>query len=137
MEPKGVLPPIKDALPAVTETLEPRYLRRRRLVYDTNYKELYNKGKKALAAIFSAINRADYTKPQTYKQAIRSTKSAQWLALIEREVHQLEEQKTWLIVPRLLPSRVLIKGRQVYKIKRNADHSIKEFKSRWIVKGFI
>ncbi len=63
MEPKGVLPPIKDALPAVTETLEPRYLRRRRLVYDTNYKELYNKGKKALAAIFSAINRADYTKP--------------------------------------------------------------------------
>ncbi len=82
-----MLLPTQNTLPTVTKALEPRYPRYRRLVYDTKYKELYNKGKKALAAIFSTINRVDYTKPQTYKQAIRSTKSTQQLALIERKVY--------------------------------------------------
>jgi hypothetical protein len=41
------------------------------------------------------------------------------------------------VVSALPPGRILIKGRWVYKLKRNPDHSIKEYKSRWVAKGFM
>jgi len=56
---------------------------------------------------------------------------------MQRETKQLEDQHTWKVVPELPPNRVLIKGRWVFKLKRNPDNSIKEFKSRWVAKGFI
>jgi len=123
--------------PTITRAPERRWPRRNRLRYETDYKDLHNKGKQALTAIFSAVSGANYIEPKTFNEAMRSPESAQWHASMEREVHQLEEQETWSIVPRLPPGRVLIKGRWVYKIKRNPDHSIKEYKSRWVVKGFM
>ena len=56
---------------------------------------------------------------------------------MQREIKQLEDQNTWQVVSQLPPGRVLIEGRWVFKLKRNPDHSIKEYKSRWVAKGFM
>ena len=56
---------------------------------------------------------------------------------MQREVQQLEDQGTWQVVPKLPPGRTLIKGCWVYKTKRNPDHTVKQYKSRWVAKGFM
>jgi transposase InsO family protein len=77
------------------------------------------------------------TEPSSYKQALSGPQSEHWYASMQREIKQLEDQNTWQVVQQLPPGRVLIKGRWVFKLKRNPDHSIKEYKSRWVAKGFM
>jgi protoporphyrinogen oxidase len=75
--------------------------------------------------------------PRSYLKAINSQESVYWQASMRHEVNQLEEQRTWTIVPELPPGRKLIKGRWVNKRKMNPDNTIKEYKSRWVMKGFM
>ena len=75
--------------------------------------------------------------PCSYQAALAGPQSPHWLASMQREIHQLEAQRTWALVLTLPPGRVLIKGRWVFKIKRNPDHTIREYKSRWVAKGFM
>ena len=77
------------------------------------------------------------TEPSSYKHALSGPQSEHWYASMQREIKQLEDQNTWQVVSQLPPGRVLIKGRWVFKLKRNPDHSIKEYKSRWVAKGFM
>ena len=90
----------------------------------------------ALAASTSSTP-STIAEPSSYKQALSSPQSEEWYASMQREIKQLEDQHTWKVVPELPPNRVLIKGRWVFKLKRNPDNSIKEFKSRWVAKGFM
>jgi hypothetical protein len=73
----------------------------------------------------------------SYRAGLAGPQSQHWLASIQREIHQLEAQSTWALVPTLQLGRVLIKGRWVFKTKRNPDHTIREYKSRWVAKGFM
>jgi len=68
---------------------------------------------------------------------LKSHESAHWQASMKREVQQLENQGAWELVSHLPPGRKLIKGRWVYKKKLNTDNTVKEYKSRWVVKGFM
>ena len=60
-------------------------------------------------------------------------------ALFERamldEKHSLEEHHVFELVER--PIDKVLKGRWVFKIKRNPDHSIDRYKARYVAKGFL
>jgi Reverse transcriptase (RNA-dependent DNA polymerase) len=75
--------------------------------------------------------------PSSFQEAISTGESSHWQASMKREVKQLEEQGAWKVVSELPLGRKLIKGRWVYKKKLNPDNTIKEYKSRWVVKGFM
>jgi hypothetical protein len=75
--------------------------------------------------------------PSSFQEAISAGESSHWQASMKREVKQLEEQGAWKVVSELPLGRKLIKGRWVYKKKLNPDNTIKEYKSRWVVKGFM
>jgi hypothetical protein len=75
--------------------------------------------------------------PRTYEEALTSPECSQWQASMKREVQQLENQGAWKLVAELPPGRKLIKGRWVYKKKLNTNNTIKEYKSRWVAKGFM
>ena len=78
-----------------------------------------------------------YQEPKTFQEALDSPESAHWQASMKREIQQLEEQATWTMVPQAPPGRKLIPGRWVYKIKFHPDGTVKEYKSRWVVKGYM
>ncbi|WVZ71316.1 hypothetical protein U9M48_019912 [Paspalum notatum var. saurae] len=54
---------------------------------------------------------------------------------MEHEFRALQENKTWVLVPRPSGARV-ITGKWVFKHKLNADGSLERYKARWVVRGF-
>ena len=51
------------------------------------------------------------------------------------EIKDLEKLNTWTLVD-LPKERKALKGRWVYKTKRDPNGNFIKFKSRWVVKGF-
>lgn len=70
--------------------------------------------------------------PTTYaKAAIHD----HWRKAISAELHAMEENKTWSVVP--LPSgRKSVGCKWIFKIKYNADGSIERYKARLVAQGF-
>jgi hypothetical protein len=115
-----------DNISSVNETSNTRSLRdTQRLDYRT-----LHRGYLATALLAQPNTPISVAEPTSYKHALSGPQSGDWQASMQREVQQLEEQLTWEVVSALPPGRILIKGRWVYKLKRNPDHSIKEYKSR-------
>ena len=79
--------------------------------------------------------KSDSIEPQSYKEAINGHESTQWKQAMDEEVDALEKNKTWDLVSRPQNDRIL-KGKWVYKIKRDNDDRIVRFKARWVVKGY-
>lgn len=73
--------------------------------------------------------------PRDYKEAIESTDARCWKAAMEEEMKCLEESSTWLLTD-LPPDRKAISNRWIYRIKREADSSIKRYRARLVVRGF-
>lgn len=72
--------------------------------------------------------------PQTYQDAITSTKSKQWKDAMDKEMRSLEENKTFTLT-KLPPGRQPVGGRWVYALKRDIDGSEK-YKARFVAKGY-
>ncbi|MCI4389198.1 hypothetical protein PGIGA_G00095200, partial [Pangasianodon gigas] len=72
--------------------------------------------------------------PQTYQDAITSTKSRQWKNAMDKEMRSLEENKTFTLT-QLLPGKQPVGGRWVYTLKRDIDGSEK-YKARFVAKGY-
>ncbi|KAI0992283.1 hypothetical protein K3495_g15903, partial [Podosphaera aphanis] len=73
--------------------------------------------------------------PNTYKEAITSPESKEWINAMQAEVNELQNQKTWSLSD-LPPNKVPLKGRWIYKIKTDLNGNIIKYKARWVVKGF-
>jgi hypothetical protein len=72
--------------------------------------------------------------PSTYKEAINDSNKDQWQEAMQKEIDELLSQKTWDLVA--LPSdRTALKGRWVYKYKKDNNNNIK-YKARWVIKGY-
>ena len=67
--------------------------------------------------------------PKTYKQAIKSLNKQDWLNAMNNEIKELESQNTWLIT-KLPPNRNILRGKWVYKIKRDNNGNIIKYKAR-------
>jgi transposase InsO family protein len=73
--------------------------------------------------------------PQTYKAAIESVHSKEWEHAMKSELQSLEHMGTWELVPKP-ENRDIVKGKWVFKVKRNSDGTIKKFKARYVAKGY-
>ena len=89
---------------------------------------------KANHGFAKAAKVAEQRLPRTYKQAMNSAKSDDWLRAMESELHSLEENDTWVLVQP--PKGVhILKGRWVYVEKELPNKPIRH-KARWVVKGY-
>ncbi|XP_019178881.1 PREDICTED: uncharacterized protein LOC109174043 [Ipomoea nil] len=79
------------------------------------------------AAVIEAVK-----EPETFEEAFQKL---EWINAMEEEVIALEQNQTWELIPK--PKDVKpISYKWVYKVKRNADGSIKRFKARLVARGF-
>ncbi|HEY5744748.1 MAG TPA: reverse transcriptase domain-containing protein [Chryseolinea sp.] len=107
-----------------------------RKTYD-QYRTLFGPHAQYAYAMATIETKSRTCDPQSYDEAMSSPEADHWQMSMNREVQQLENQGAWAAVWKLPPGRILIKGKWVYKKKLNPDNSIKEYKSRWVAKGFM
>jgi transposase InsO family protein len=74
--------------------------------------------------------------PKTYKDALQSPKWEEWKKAMEKELFDLDTQNTWSLVD-LPRDKTPLKGRWVFKLKRNSTGDIEKYKARWVIKGFL
>jgi len=89
----------------------------------------------ALARANLAVMAADIPVPQTYKEALESKHSTEWLAAIVEELnsHRLLRTYTHVQVPKgtkVLPTRF------VFTVKSREDGTVDKFKARLVTQGF-
>ena len=73
--------------------------------------------------------------PQTYKEAVNSTKSLMWKEAIKSEIDSILHNHTWELVD--LPSGCKpLSSKWIFKRKRKVDGSIDKYKARLMIKGF-
>jgi hypothetical protein len=83
-----------------------------------------------------AFHAADFAEPRTYKDAIKDPNWDNWKKAMEKELFDLQAQNTWSLAD-LPPDKVPLKGRWVFKLKKNIRGDIEKYKARWVIKGFL
>ncbi|GBN43947.1 Retrovirus-related Pol polyprotein from transposon TNT 1-94 [Araneus ventricosus] len=78
---------------------------------------------------------AEHAETDTYKEAIATKESSEWLAAMKEEMTSLEANNTWELM-NLPQDRKAIGSRWVYKIKKNADGTVQRFKARLVARGY-
>jgi len=84
---------------------------------------------------YAAISIDDIVEPITYKQAVKSPLCDKWKMAMKDEIQSLKDNNTWDIV-NVLSDQHVLKGRWVYKVKRDAHGQVSRYKARWVVKGY-
>jgi hypothetical protein len=77
-----------------------------------------------------------YAEPKTYKDALNHPNWDDWKKAMEKELSDLTIQNTWTLTD-LPPGKVPLKGRWVFKLKKNLNGDIEKYKARWVIKGFL
>ena len=72
----------------------------------------------------------------SYEETLIGPEAPMWSAAIERELNSLIDLGTWEVVHSLPPGRKAIGYKWVFKIKRNFDDTIAQYKARLTAKGF-
>jgi hypothetical protein len=67
--------------------------------------------------------------PKTYKQALESLNKQDWINAMNTEIKELENQNTWNLT-NLPPNKNLLRGKWVYKIKKDNKGLIIKYKAR-------
>jgi hypothetical protein len=83
-----------------------------------------------------AFHTALYAEPKTYKDALKNPNWDDWKKDMEKELSDLTIQNTWTLTS-LPPGKVPLKGRWVFKLKKNLNGDIEKYKARWVIKGFL
>ncbi len=84
---------------------------------------------------YAVISIDDIVKLITYKQAVESPLCDKWKTAMKDEIQSLKNNNTWDIVN--VPSNQhVLKGRWVYKVKRDAHGQVSRYKAHWVVKGY-
>ena len=72
--------------------------------------------------------------PNTYKQALNSPQSSEWIKAMDKEYSDLIANKTFELVP-LPPGRKVVGGRWAFRASKDPFYNI-NFKARYCAKGF-
>ena len=78
-----------------------------------------------LAAITTSVE------PNSFVEAMKDDR---WKGAMKREIHALEENKTWTVEPLPL-GKQLIRCKWLYKIKYNADGTVESYKAHLVILG--
>ena len=77
----------------------------------------------------------DEEEPLTRDEALRGEHAPQWQAAMESEFQSLTKKRVWEVVERFDGCPV-IKGKWVFKIKRDQNGNVARFKSRYVACGY-
>ncbi|KAL0402501.1 UNVERIFIED_CONTAM: hypothetical protein Slati_4280000 [Sesamum latifolium] len=69
----------------------------------------------------------------TYDEALKSSKSNQWIKAMEEEMKSLHDNKTWVLVPKPKDASI-VDCKWIFKIKQENNSSC--FEARLVAKGF-
>ena len=73
--------------------------------------------------------------PKTFRQAMKSKQKSEWLKAITYEFNKLHQHGVLSVVD--TPKDVnIVTSKWVFKIKRNSDGTIKQFRARLVARGF-
>ncbi len=88
---------------------------------------------------FVSTTYLDVEEPETYERAMSYSYAQQWAHAIQEEVDQLEKNKTWELVPmsEVKAEHKPLSGKWVFKVKRDVNGDIAQFKARWVVQGYL
>ncbi|KAH9725713.1 hypothetical protein KPL70_007982 [Citrus sinensis] len=73
--------------------------------------------------------------PSTFHKALESSDIALWMTAMQEEIEALHKNKTWELVP-LPRGRKAIGNKWVYKIKRDGNDQVEQYRARLVVKGY-
>ena len=73
--------------------------------------------------------------PQTYKEAVNSTKGLMWKEANKREIDSILQNHTWELVD-LPPGCKPLSSKCFFKRKRKVDGSIEKYKARLVIKSY-
>jgi hypothetical protein len=74
--------------------------------------------------------------PKTLEEALSSSHREDWIRAMDAEVQALELNKTWEALPASRVKGRPLKGKWVYKTKRDAQGAVLRYKARWVAKGY-
>jgi hypothetical protein len=75
--------------------------------------------------------------PQTLKEALTGPDAAKWRMALKREYFAIQRKKTWTLVKRSeVKGQRVLRGKLVFKKKRDKNGNILKYKVRWVVRGF-
>src|SRR5579871_6670344 len=77
---------------------------------------------------------ASAEEPRSYNEAMENGED-KWLPAMESEIRCLAENNTWELTP-YEPGMRVLRGKWVYKIKRDSQGNVARYKARWVVKGY-
>jgi hypothetical protein len=75
-----------------------------------------------------------YEEPQTYDQSLASPQAQEWRGARRREKDSLRKRKV-MGLHQIPPGAKLLRSKYVYKIKRDAEGKVKQFKARLVILG--
>ena len=76
-----------------------------------------------------------YDEPRSYQEAIEAHDGERWHKAMMKELQQLADNGVYTAVERP-KGELVLPGKWVYKVKRNADGTIDKYKARYVAKGF-
>lgn len=100
------------------------------MVYPLSSFVAYDKFSNSHHVFLTAITNHD--EPKHFSQAVCHS---YWREAMQREIHALEQNGTWEIVP-LPPEKKAIASKWVYKIKFKPNGEVERYKARLVAKGF-
>ena len=89
----------------------------------------------AQVSLDSAFAVMEMKEPISYKDAMKSEHAEEWKKAVQNELASMEKMKVFSPTRKPKGANV-IKCKWVFKIKRNADGSVKKYKARLVAKGF-
>jgi len=127
--------PSATALQAYTESLD-------RILPFTDSDDLLGhwlrpaKNFEAVALAAATVEDIKLQTPRTFKRALVSPNSDEWIKAMLREIELLEKKRCWELVLRadIEPNVKVLPGRWVYKTKMKDDGSLL-YKARWVIRG--
>ena len=85
--------------------------------------------------VTSNLTADNVDEPSNVHEAVTGEYSSEWKSAMESEYNSLLENNTWDLVPPP-ENKNVIGSKWVYKVKRNADGSVEQFKARLVAQGY-
>ena len=84
---------------------------------------------------WAAVTSAESNEPKIVKEALASPDKSKWMITMAREMESLRTHDVWDLVE-LPRDRKAVGSKWVFKLKMNADRSVKQYKARRLAQGF-
>ena len=84
---------------------------------------------------WAAVTSTGSDEPKTVKEALAGPDKAKWMTAMEKDMESLRTHDVWDLVE-LPRDRKAVGSKWVYKVKKNADGSVEQYKARLVTQGF-